>query len=650
VIKTYNTDQGLPNNHVRSIIQDQNGFIWIATWDALSRYDGYEFNNYYHDPDDSLSLPGMNLQKMVIDKKNNLWILSGFGFHKFDRANDKFIPFGIIKDQFFWDINCDKNGQLWVIGNTGLFCFNEENLKFTRSKIYKNGKELDKLSWGLFCFDHDNNLWTLKDTVMVFYKKLFSGDSLNISFELIDYYNFQDLNQFIHNFVLSFNVVSFDSSILLTSNLGMWILDQTHKKFLPMTNIRVLEDIHEATFSCNSFQKDFYYFDKGKTKFFFNPPGESLTEAWLIDANNIAWLGITKETSEGTGLTKVFQPKNHFRHWFIKDESNEQFACMAIHKTKKGTIWLGNSGKDYLFRIEKDKTPIKSVFIDKQRITPLVQSRSFVEHNGKIWVGNYTNYLYCFDTIDYSIENLYPGSLDEVFGDSIKYFKMLLKDKRNQLIFTGAECLYCYNFVTQSLITQIKFPSNDFYCILNDCDTNYWFGANNGKLVFINKLFEEYKEYIIAEGRYNIESVIEGDSNHLWLALLGGGLCRFSKNTGVLEFFSTQHGLRNNTCYNVLKDKHGHIWLSTNQGISMFNPETKRFRNFGESEGLRILEFNADAVWHGDDDEMLFGGMGGFVSFYPDSVENITNDYYAPLLISVSKKTTPKSLIDQKLS
>jgi len=54
--KTFTTENGLPHNHVHSIAQDCTGFLWIATWDGLSRYDGYEFRNYYHNPGDCISL------------------------------------------------------------------------------------------------------------------------------------------------------------------------------------------------------------------------------------------------------------------------------------------------------------------------------------------------------------------------------------------------------------------------------------------------------------------------------------------------------------------------------------------------------------------------------------------------------------------
>ena len=42
----YSTEDGLPQYTVMSIIQDQKGFIWLGTWDGLSKFDGYQFHNY----------------------------------------------------------------------------------------------------------------------------------------------------------------------------------------------------------------------------------------------------------------------------------------------------------------------------------------------------------------------------------------------------------------------------------------------------------------------------------------------------------------------------------------------------------------------------------------------------------------------------
>ncbi len=56
-LKTYTTEPGLPHNVIYDISRDSTGFLWLATWDGLSRFDGNEFKNYRHDPDDPNSLP-----------------------------------------------------------------------------------------------------------------------------------------------------------------------------------------------------------------------------------------------------------------------------------------------------------------------------------------------------------------------------------------------------------------------------------------------------------------------------------------------------------------------------------------------------------------------------------------------------------------
>ncbi len=54
------------------IAVDSSGFLWIATWDGLSRYDGYSFKNYYHKTDDSLSLPYFSVLNILVDGGDNL--------------------------------------------------------------------------------------------------------------------------------------------------------------------------------------------------------------------------------------------------------------------------------------------------------------------------------------------------------------------------------------------------------------------------------------------------------------------------------------------------------------------------------------------------------------------------------------------------
>jgi ligand-binding sensor domain-containing protein len=90
-IQTFSTRDGLSHNDVRSIAIDSSGFLWLATWDGLCRYDGYSFKNYYHKADDSLSIPYFSIYDVLVDAANNLWLMTDDRHvAKYDRDNDIF--------------------------------------------------------------------------------------------------------------------------------------------------------------------------------------------------------------------------------------------------------------------------------------------------------------------------------------------------------------------------------------------------------------------------------------------------------------------------------------------------------------------------------------------------------------------------------
>jgi ligand-binding sensor domain-containing protein len=76
---------GLPENSVRRILQDYQGFLWFATQNGLVKYDGYKFIIYNLDPSDSHSIGGRNIYSVFEDKSKNLWIGTEFGLSKYDR-------------------------------------------------------------------------------------------------------------------------------------------------------------------------------------------------------------------------------------------------------------------------------------------------------------------------------------------------------------------------------------------------------------------------------------------------------------------------------------------------------------------------------------------------------------------------------------
>ena len=80
------TADGLPTMYSYHMFQDHLGFLWIATWNGLVRYDGYQFKIYQPDSTNPYSINERNISKTDEDSEGNLWISTwSDGINKFDR-------------------------------------------------------------------------------------------------------------------------------------------------------------------------------------------------------------------------------------------------------------------------------------------------------------------------------------------------------------------------------------------------------------------------------------------------------------------------------------------------------------------------------------------------------------------------------------
>jgi two-component sensor histidine kinase len=109
---------------------------------------------------------------------------------------------------------------------------------------------------------------------------------------------------------------------------------------------------------------------------------------------------------------------------------------------------------------------------------------------------------------------------------------------------------------------------------------------------------------------------------YLWVGTGGNGLNRMDMLTGKSTLFSTKDGLPINVVYGILPDDDGNLWMSTNKGLSCFNPVKKTFRNFDYKDGLQSNEFNRGAYCRTKDGTLFFGGINGFNYFNPRDILN----------------------------
>jgi len=82
----------------------------------------------------------------------------------------------------------------------------------------------------------------------------------------------------------------------------------------------------------------------------------------------------------------------------------------------------------------------------------------------------------------------------------------------------------------------------------------------------------------------------------------------------------------------ILEAASGYLWLSTNMGLSRFDPASEVFKRYDASDGLQSNEFNMSAYHRSDGGEMFFGGINGFNAFFPADITD--SEYIPPLVIS----------------
>jgi hypothetical protein len=121
----------------------------------------------------------------------------------------------------------------------------------------------------------------------------------------------------------------------------------------------------------------------------------------------------------------------------------------------------------------------------------------------------------------------------------------------------------------------------------------------------------------------NIFCIYEDHEGTLWFGTNSGGLNKLNIKTNEFTIFTEKDGLPHNSIKGILEDNDNIIWISTENGISKFNPKIKTFHNYDATDGLQDYFFSK-ANCKSKDGRLLFGGPNGFNAFIPRSLTTNT--------------------------
>lgn len=622
-IKTFTTNDGLSHNDVRAIASDSSGFLWIATWDGLSRYDGYTFKNYYHNNDDSLSLPYFSVYNLMVDGADNLWLMTDDKrIVKYDREKDIFLLANhLYKElqEFCTHMSVDEAGNFWAIYADCICKYDPSKDRFDKYEIFdKAGNPLkDLLSEAYFSVSagEDGKIWVVHEKT---YQFIISGGNKLILQNTYQIYKNKLYENFDFSFIFWYRIYfSGSGRRWISSNSGLYLLDERTNLFSE----------YKARIPLNEFQGDGYIFwaryddgiylydQKEDRMSHIEKESAQLVQSVYYQNRDIVWFSNTSLTGASIGLNRVVFTPAYFRIYPLEFEENDIPAVYAITKDPENNLWLALRGNNPVVQITPDMK-LKKLKIPEEYLSVSPGAvRSLTPTDNGLWIGFFRDLLLFYD--------FNSGSFTRYMPDSHSFRPVAIdKDGSLYLISSNNSVIHFSPQLKKSLKTIKYEPASSIYKIIIDNTGIIWSGMNHSSIFKFDPQTGKSETFTLMQENYNVEDICPGDDGELWLALLGGGVCRFNPETGRKIFYTTSNGLTNNMTYSLLKDKTGNIWVSTNTGISRINPKTGQIRGFGLNEGLTINEFNSGASYKDKNGEFFMGGMGGLVSFFPDSVNN----------------------------
>ena len=649
---TYTTDNGLVYNTIRTISQDQTGFLWITTFDGISRFDGYEFRNYYNIPDDTTSLTDIDLYKECIDKNNNVWVLGPGNLYRYDRARDRFMiwnlfPFDQKGIADAW-ISLDKNSSLWLLLNRRLYKYDNSKNRFTMYPIKDRTGNFN--NYIRFEIDNRNNFWFFNETLM------FKGGVKKGPSDEEHCIEIEKAFPFLKQIQIYLDIIpryefstAFNNTTWISSQYGLFRISANDSVVRPHEGIIKQEEaigIDQLRWSSKT--TGFHMYLPASDKIIWLPPSEAGWVNTSYYADNVIWTGSNGMGLKTDGLNKFLLTPDCFRHYLDQKTTGKKLSFFSILKDKNENLWAAERNSSFLYCIRPDGNIIKSLFIPEREFKNGGHIRSMIDVNGKIWVGYLRSLLYRFDpdAIPAGPNHVIVEKSDYFNNlDTIRSFRNMCLKKDGTVAVSSYPNLYIVNPSEKAALVFTKYLGLETYSLFEGPSGELWMGGSWGIFFHFNPKSHKIKKIQLNQYRYNIESIVETDSNTLWLGMLGGGIVKYLKNEQQTTFFTTRNGLANNMVYNILMDKRKNLWISTNKGISRLNTQTLQFRNFGLTDGLMIEEFNSDAAYRSENGELFFGGVGGVVGFFPDSLDKQQESLNMPLIITDAKVSGNPNLL-----
>ncbi len=603
IFKTYTIEDGLVSNPVRRIYQHTKGFIWIATWEGLSKYDGNKFINYttanglshnmvndFHESDDGKLFVAENNGAIDIFQKDAILKKAAFR--------------GVIINQFF--ITHDKR-VIAATDTNGLYEIKNGNLiKPSQQFPHSTYNDLTEVNDSLLIGGSDSSLRILNRRYDLFSEIKQPKDFLVLKI-------FKDAK----------------NKIWVGTNNGLRLFSIIQKNNQP------------------------FRFSLLPAHFDIPVLSHRPVNDMLEDANNNFWIATTH------GLVKI-RPDKTWQLFLEKDGlPSDDISC--IYQDKEKNIWIGTSQGlaklvtknqvnlystrngltstrvGILFPLNKENLVIGTetgmqLYNAEDKLFASLSTnhnllyRGFVQNSNPVLLYGNNNLFGKYDSVNHVIEEyilptLPVGTVSSSVMDA------------NGIIFSGTGSGLIISVMNKAYYEK-SFPFR-ITELLIDKKGFLWAGTHDNGLYRIQyskannisdsqRIRLSVKDYSYLLPDKNIRSMFKDINGNIWVGTRYQGVVQLKyKNTDeyISQCFNVENGLTSNWIRAIAEDTRGFIWIGSVLGIDKLIPERNTFRVFNFS---RISNFFAtiNAILPWNNHSLWFSTNKGLVNIIDGETEN----------------------------
>ncbi|MEO1012801.1 MAG: two-component regulator propeller domain-containing protein, partial [Bacteroidota bacterium] len=621
------TENGLSHSTVFDITQDGNGLMWFGTREGLNRFDSNEIKTFYKE--DSEGLPS-NLITSLLYAKNILWVGTDKGLSKYHISKDVFEPIPQLNDSYVMNLFQSSNSEIFISTQKGFYKIEEDgNLKTLVKDGFFNSVIEYRTDVFLTVSDRSIRMTNSKGEVIKYYELNAKSPKKSQSGRVAINKLFKDSKGF----------------IWAGTTKGLFQYDQKNDSFKksnlidqkggPETKVirNIVED-HEGNLYFGGEAGIIVVNPKKSIRTHIgqgfqipNTLSDKAVYSLFISKNNIVWAGTY------FGGVNYFKPKGNAFKRLIPSEFKNSISGKAISQmiqVENGDLWIGTEDGGISILDKKTNTfkylrnnPNYSQSLSSDNVHALYE-----DFDGTIWAGTFLGGL---NKIDPNTKKGKVFTYDPKDTQSISsnYIYAIYRDSKERLWIGANDGLNLFDDSTETFDRNVHPELMDkfIYDILEDRDNNLWFCTRSNGLYMLENKSNQWKHFSqnLSNGTGvcsdQFVTAYEDSFGKLWFGTMDGGLLYYNKAAESFECFGKKKGLPNNNIYGIIENPSGGLWVTTNKGLSLYNPESGKSRDYTTADGISYNQFNFKSSFMDKEGWIYFGSVNGLTYFHPDSVQ-----------------------------